>query len=115
MGYPNRLTLLMFLSLLELMLEFGLPHRVFAEEEHQSSDSAGLLRQAQNPGVPSVGHSVPPEQTGKPAPVVAKKSKGRILREKEAEGTQAPNRFSTDIIFKSKYEFDGKSLEVDTD
>ncbi len=44
-----------------------------------------------------------------------RKSKVRAPREKEAEGTQAPNRFDQDVIFKSKYELDGKSLEVDTD
>jgi hypothetical protein len=39
------------------------------------------------------------------------KSKGSVPREKEAEGTQAPKRFDTDIIIKSKY----GGLEVDTD
>lgn len=41
--------------------------------------------------------------------------KARTQREREAEGTQAPNRFSTDIILKSKYELNGQSLEVDPD
>ncbi len=44
-----------------------------------------------------------------------KKSKGRVSREKDTEGTQAPNHFDKDILFKSKYELDGKPLEVDTD
>jgi hypothetical protein len=44
-----------------------------------------------------------------------KKKKERVVREKEAEGTKAPNRFDTDNIIKSKYEFHGQSLEVDTD
>ena len=44
-----------------------------------------------------------------------KKPKRRHVREKEAEGTQAPNRFDADINLKSKYEYNGKSLEVDTD
>lgn len=51
----------------------------------------------------------------KQAPKLVSPPKGRIVREKEAEGTQAPNRFGSDIIIKSKYEFNGQSLEVDTD
>ncbi len=42
------------------------------------------------------------------------KRKGRIPREKEAEGTQAPHRFDTNIP-KSKYELNGQPLEVDPD
>lgn len=41
--------------------------------------------------------------------------KGKILREKEAEGTEAPNRFENDTIIKSHYEYNGQPLEVDTD
>ena len=51
-----------------------------------------------------------PSSEEKPKPV-----KGRVPREKEAEGTQAPNRFDTDTIIKSKYELNGQSLEVDTE
>lgn len=50
-----------------------------------------------------------------PTPPVSKKAKGRVPREKEAEGTQAPNRFESDNIIKSKYELNGQALEVDTD
>jgi hypothetical protein len=46
---------------------------------------------------------------------VKKKSKGRMPREKEAEGTQAPNRFDPDTFIKSRYELNGQSLEVDTE
>jgi hypothetical protein len=46
---------------------------------------------------------------------VEKKSKGRVPREKEAEGTQAPNRFNSDNSIKSKYELNGEVLEVDPD
>lgn len=41
--------------------------------------------------------------------------KGRTRREKDAEGTQAPNRFDADINTKSKYRYGGQPLEVDTD
>jgi hypothetical protein len=46
---------------------------------------------------------------------VKKKPKGRIAREKEAEGTKAPNRFDTEVVIKSDYRLNGQSLEVDTD
>jgi hypothetical protein len=42
-------------------------------------------------------------------------SKGKVTREKEAEGTQAPKRFDTDIVIKSQYQLNGQALEVDTD
>src|SRR4051794_24719745 len=50
------------------------------------------------------------------APVVKKPRKGRRGgREKEAEGTQAPNRFEADTVIKSQYKLDGQLLEVDPD
>ena len=45
----------------------------------------------------------------------SKNHKKRKPREREAEGTQAPNRFDQDLIIKSRYELNGQSLEVDTD
>lgn len=50
------------------------------------------------------------------APSSARK-KGRVkrFREKEAEGTQAPNRFEADTVIKSQYQLDGQPLEVDPD
>ncbi len=50
----------------------------------------------------------------KPSPAHLKKGK-RAPREREADGTQAPNRFDQDLIIKSRYELNGQSLEVDTD
>ena len=44
----------------------------------------------------------------------ARKSR-RISREREAEGTRAPNRFDNEILIKSRYELNGQPLEVDTD
>ena len=41
--------------------------------------------------------------------------KRREAGEKEAEGTEAPKRFNPDINIKSKYEFHGQPIEVDTD
>jgi hypothetical protein len=40
---------------------------------------------------------------------------GKKLREKEAEGTEALNRFESESFIKSRYEFNGQALEVDTD
>ena len=42
-------------------------------------------------------------------------AKGRVPREKEAEGTEAADRFEADTVIKSKYKFSGESLEVDPD
>ncbi len=36
-------------------------------------------------------------------------------REKEAEGTEARDRFKADTVIKSKYKLDGQPLEVDPD
>lgn len=59
--------------------------------------------------VPKPQPSVQPQQKR------SKIRKGRVRREKEAEGTQALNRFDADLILKSKYELNGQSLEVDPD
>ena len=47
--------------------------------------------------------------------ISSKKKKKRIPRERDAEGTQAPNRFENEMIIKSRYELNGQPLEVDTD
>lgn len=41
--------------------------------------------------------------------------KGKRTSEKEAEGTQAPNRFEANTVIKSKYQVNGEPLEVDPD
>ena len=79
-------------------------HPCFAEE-------AEMQPQVQ----PQTEHS---EQSTKVPKSGKRAKKGNILREKEAEGTQAPNRFeSTDSIPKSVYrdEQTGQPYEVDTD
>lgn len=40
---------------------------------------------------------------------------GKRTREKDADGTEAPNRFQADTVIKSQYKLNGQSLEVDTD
>ncbi len=59
--------------------------------------------------VPSSGSSISPKSS-------SLKTKGKkVRREKEAEGTEAADRFEADTVIKSQYRLDGKSLEVDPD
>ena len=62
-------------------------------------------------GVPAVEPSPQVAPRGSASPVPGQ----RRLREKEAEGSKAPNRFQTDTVLKSKYTLDGQPLEVDPD
>ncbi len=48
------------------------------------------------------------------APVVVERKVKRV-REKEADGSQAPNRFTGDPVIRSRYQLNGQSLEVDPD
>lgn len=51
-----------------------------------------------------------------PAPVRKTKLKGgKRTREKDADGTEAPNRFQADTVIKSQYKLNGQPLEVDPD
>jgi hypothetical protein len=65
---------------------------------------------------PTTAASAQPSQTprGKRRSV-NKKAKGNRVREKETEGTEAPDRFEADTVIKSQYKLDGKPLEVDPD
>ncbi|MGZ3698992.1 MAG: hypothetical protein ACXWP5_12740 [Bdellovibrionota bacterium] len=82
--------------------------------------SVGLLSLLAGPGaiaedavapVPAAAPSVAAQ-----APKAEQRSKkGKNTREKEAEGTEAPNRFKTDTVIKSQYQLNGQSLEVDPD
>jgi hypothetical protein len=49
------------------------------------------------------------------APKKISKKRVKAPREKETEGTEAPDRFEADTVIKSQYQFDGKQLEVDPD
>jgi hypothetical protein len=74
---------------------------------------------------PSAPSAVQPAQAARaesPAqpPVVKKKSarpgaKGKRPREKDAEGSEAADRFEADTVIKSKYRLNGEPLEVDPD
>jgi hypothetical protein len=80
----------------------------FAEPPSETGAAPSTEAIAITPEAPSLD---PAESTSKKT----KRSKGKVAREKEAEGTQAPKRFDTDIIIKSKYQLNGQALEVDTD
>ena len=73
------------------------------------------------PAAPQTAVETPSEPNPAPtsdsaAPPVAKPRRVRRgAREKEAEGTQAPNRFEADTVIKSQYKLDGQPLEVDPD
>jgi hypothetical protein len=55
-------------------------------------------------------------QPAKMPPAGSKRGKkGKRVREKEAEGTEAADRFEAHTVIKSKYSLNGESLEVDPD
>ena len=53
------------------------------------------------------------QQTRKQLPKKAKG--GKRTREKDADGTEAPDRFEADTVIKSQYKLNGEQLEVDPD
>ena len=85
---------------------------VFAQEGATESPPAEVqgLSEAETPTSETPASEVPVQ-----VPRKSKKARGNIKREKEAEGTKAPNRFDSEAIIKSRYELNGKFLEVDTD
>ena len=70
---------------------------------------------AEEPAVQKVGGDEQPQAEADAAPKVKKKAKGNRAREKETEGTEAPNRFEADTVIKSHYKLNGEPLEVDPD
>ena len=54
-------------------------------------------------------------ETGRRSSSGSKSTKGKRYREKEAEGSEAPDRFEANTVIKSRYTVDGKALEVDPD
>jgi hypothetical protein len=90
-------------------LAFALDEAPAPVQSPNGADVAPLSTTTVISDVPSSAASAAPAGT-------TKKTRGRSAGEKDAEGTEAPNRFNnTDIIIKSKYELNGQSLEVDTD
>jgi hypothetical protein len=72
---------------------------------------------ASSPEAPATSESAPPPQSSAPVPATKAKAapKGKRYREKEAEGTEAPDRFEANTVIKSKYTLEGRTLEVDPD
>jgi hypothetical protein len=58
------------------------------------------------------GDSPEPTQS---AAAHTKSKKAVEKREKETDGTTAPNRFEADTVIKSQYKHEGEQLEVDPD
>lgn len=77
---------------------------VLAAEEPNSERESRSLR--------SPAQSAPAKKPKKSKS--AKNSKNKD-REKETDGTQAPNRFEADRVIRSQYELNGQQLEVDPD
>lgn len=85
--------------------------------------AASLVAAAEEPAAgPSTGPSSVPEGKAKAEAVRKTKStagetkaRGRRPREKEAEGSEAADRFEANTVIKSRYQLDGESLEVDPD
>ncbi|MCM2321780.1 MAG: hypothetical protein NDJ90_00790 [Oligoflexia bacterium] len=55
------------------------------------------------------------ERVAAPPAATKKKLKGKNAREKEAEGTEALDRFEANTVIKSHYQLNGEPLEVDPD
>ncbi len=66
---------------------------------------------------PLVTPSIAPAPVTQASPTIRRTQHPRTARtrEKEAEGSQAPNRFEADSVIKSRYQLDGEPLEVDPD
>ncbi len=79
-----------------------------------------LISSASAEDPPQGAVALPPSSVEPAAPPRASKktsrpSKGRRPREKEAEGSEARDRFQADTVLKSKYQLNGEPLEVDPD
>jgi hypothetical protein len=105
---PKRSTLILAVNAGWLLLAATVsPCAAFAADEPPASESGAG---------PAASTGEPPAAVETEAPAAKpKKSKGRYVREKENDGTEARNRFRDDTVLKSKYELNGQSLEVDPD
>ncbi len=74
----------------------------FAHSEEQAAPNPQM-----SPFVSSL--TLPPSKKTKKSP------KGKRSREKDTEGSEAPERFEADTVIKSKYSLHGEPLEVDPD
>ena len=65
---------------------------------------------------PGGGAASTQEPESAPPAAAGKKSRRNLIpAQKDAEGTEAPNRFHADTVIKSTYKLEGKTLEVDPD
>jgi hypothetical protein len=77
-----------------------------AVPEPEASPMVEVSPSSSPQGIPQASPSAKPSQ---------KSQKGKRIREKEAEGSEAADRFQADTVIKSRYELNGQSLEVDPD
>src|SRR6185295_5184196 len=85
---------------------------VFAEEPPPAAEPAPA---AESPAAPPAAEFSGESEEDQPKPKAKKSSKGKRRSEKDAEGTQAPDRFEADTVPKSRYQLNGEHLEVDPD
>jgi hypothetical protein len=92
----------------------------FAEEgvDAQSTPAAESTSPAasgnESEGADSAAEPIEPTRKSSASQSRSRK-KGGQPREKDTEGTEAPDRFQADTVIKSEYELDGQKLEVDPD
>ena len=67
-------------------------------------------------GYPEEGPAFENSNTEAPKPAVKGKKKNKnVSSQKEAEGTEALDRFEAETVIKSRYHHNGEALEVDPD
>ena len=84
---------------------------VLVAQEEREDQSSGVQGSMTEPVVDPEGESDGMRQFVQEGESRSKK-KGR---QRDADGSRAPNRFEGEIIIKSRYELNGQPLEVDTD
>lgn len=103
-------------ALIMVLAGASIPRKAWAEAAAQAAGETPSQAQAQAQA-PAPAPVVTPQAPGaqKPARSRASKIQSKRPREKEAEGTEAADRFEADTVIKSKYRLNGESLEVDPD
>jgi len=77
-----------------------------------------LVARAADPVTPAAPPQAPPaklDSAAKTPKKTKKPGKAKRTRDREAEGTEAPDRFEADTVIKSQYQLNGEYLEVDPD
>ncbi|HLE00430.1 MAG TPA: hypothetical protein VJB59_09225 [Bdellovibrionota bacterium] len=67
------------------------------------------------PAAPPQAQPAKPDSETRTPKKTKKPGKAKRTRDREAEGTEAPDRFEADTVIKSQYQLNGEYLEVDPD